>query len=65
LTIKLDYETAARAWAEAVHLAERFALSSYDAAYLELARRHRLPFASLDEDLRNAAVALGIAVLGR
>lgn len=65
LPIKLDNETAARAWTEAVHLAERFALSSYDAAYLELARRHRLPLASLDEDLRNAAVALGIAVLGR
>ena len=39
-------------------LAESFALSAYDAAYLELAQRHRLPLASLDEDLRAAAIAL-------
>jgi len=31
-------------------LVERFALSAYDAAYLELAQRHRLPLASLDEE---------------
>jgi predicted nucleic acid-binding protein len=65
LPIKLDHETADHAWTETVHLAERFALSSYDAAYLELAQRQRLPLASLDEDLRTAAAALGMAVLGR
>ncbi len=32
-------------------LAERFALSAYDAAYLELAQRHSLPLATLDGDL--------------
>ena len=45
-------------------LAERFALSAYDAAYLELAQRHRLPLATLDRDLRAAATALGLTVLG-
>ena len=45
-------------------LAERFALSVYDAAYLELAQRHRLPLATLDRDLRTAATALGLTVLG-
>jgi predicted nucleic acid-binding protein len=45
-------------------LAERFALSAYDAAYLELAQRHRLPLATLDRELRAAASALGLAVLG-
>jgi predicted nucleic acid-binding protein len=46
------------------HLAERFALSSYDAAYLELVQRRHLPLASLDAKLRAAAAALGITVLG-
>ncbi|MGC2201211.1 MAG: type II toxin-antitoxin system VapC family toxin [Stellaceae bacterium] len=64
LPIKLDDETASQAWTETVFLAERFSLSSYDAAYLELAQRRRLPLASLDQDLRAAATALGIAVLG-
>ena len=37
-------------------LAERFALSAYDAAYLELAHRHSLPLATLDGKLRGAAI---------
>jgi predicted nucleic acid-binding protein len=45
-------------------LAERFALSAYDAAYLELAQRHCLPLASLHEDLQVAAIALGLTILG-
>jgi predicted nucleic acid-binding protein len=48
----------------AAGLAERFALSAYDAAYLELAQRHSLPLATLDRDLRTAAAALGLTVLG-
>ena len=64
LPIKLDDETANRAWTETLGLAERFGLSAYDASYLELAQRHRLPLASLDQDLRAAATALGLHVLG-
>jgi predicted nucleic acid-binding protein len=64
LPIKLDEETASRAWTTTVRLAERFHLSSYDAAYLELAQRHRLPLASRDRGLRAAASALGLTVLG-
>jgi predicted nucleic acid-binding protein len=64
LPIRLDEETASHAWTVTVRLAERFHLSSYDAAYLELAQRHRLPLASLDRDLRAAATALGLTVLG-
>ena len=64
LPIKLDEETAGHVWTDISHLAERFGLSSYDAAYLELAQRHRLPLASLDRDLRIAAEALNILVLG-
>jgi predicted nucleic acid-binding protein len=64
LPISLDDETASQAWSATIGLAERFALSAYDAAYLELAERHRLPLASLDRDLRAAATALGLPVLG-
>jgi predicted nucleic acid-binding protein len=64
LPVKLDEETASRAWTAAADLAERFNLSSYDAAYLELAHRRNLPLASLDRDLRAAAGALGLTVLG-
>jgi predicted nucleic acid-binding protein len=64
LPISLDDETASQAWTATVHLAERFALSAYDAAYLELAHRHGLPLASLDQDLRAAAMTLGLTVLG-
>ena len=64
LPIKLDDEEATQAWTPALGLAERFALSTYNAAYLELAQRHRLPLASLDRDLRAAAGALGLDVLG-
>ena len=39
-------------------------LTSYDATYLELAIRRNLPLATLDSDLRKAAISLGIAVLG-
>ena len=64
LPIRLDAETASQAWTETAHLAERFSLSAYDAAYLELAQRHQLPLATLDRDLRSAATALGVAILG-
>jgi predicted nucleic acid-binding protein len=64
LPISLDPETASEAWTATMALAERFALSAYDAAYLELAHRHGLPLATLDQELRAAATALGLAVLG-
>lgn len=64
LPIVLDPDTADRAWDATARLAERFKLSAYDAAYLELAQRRRLPLASLDQALRDAAGAVGVEVLG-
>jgi predicted nucleic acid-binding protein len=64
LPISLDGETASQAWTTTAGLAARFALSAYNAAYLELAQRHHLPLATLDRDLRAAATALGLTVLG-
>ena len=44
-------------------LARTHRLSVYDASYLELAQRERLPLATLDHDLRKAARAAGTALL--
>ena len=41
-------------------LAARYQLTGYDAAYLELANRHKLPIASLDKALSRAAEAAGV-----
>lgn len=63
LPIALDAETAAQAWSATVQLAERHRLTVYDAAYLELAQRRGLPLASLDNELRAAAEAVGVALV--
>lgn len=42
-------------------LAARHGLSAYDAAYLELAPRRKLPLATADESLSKAMVAEGIS----
>jgi predicted nucleic acid-binding protein len=44
-------------------LARRHRLTFYDAAYLELAQRERLPLATLDNALAAAAKAEGIALI--
>ena len=59
-----DPETDSHAWVETLQLADRFRLTLYDAAYLELAQRRRLPLATLDNDLRAAGKALGTVLLG-
>ena len=64
LPIEVDQETDAHAWSVTLRLAERFQLSLYDAAYLELAQRRHVPLATLDHALRTAAGALAIGVLG-
>ena len=64
LPIQVDGETDIRAWTETLGLAERHRLTLYDAAYLELAQRRGLPLATLDRDLRRAAGAEKVQVLG-
>lgn len=64
LAIVVDPETTLRAWSETLALSTRFGLTVYDAAYLELAYRRDLPLATLDNELRAAASALGIDLLG-
>jgi len=64
LPITIDPETDTHVWTTTLQLADRFQLTMYDAAYLELAQRRALPLATLDADLRPAAEALGLTLLG-
>jgi predicted nucleic acid-binding protein len=61
LPIRVDEETAARAWGDTIHIARLYDLSAYDASYLELALRLGLPLASLDDHLKATAASAGIA----
>lgn len=62
LPIRVDEETAGRAFAEVVGLARSTGLTSYDASYLELAMRRGLPIATLDEKLSAAAKVVGVSL---
>ena len=64
LPIRVDTETDRQAWGATLQLSDRHRLTLYDAAYLELALRRGLPLASLDAELRRAAQAEGVAVVG-
>jgi predicted nucleic acid-binding protein len=64
LPIQIDPETDRQAWGATARLAERHRLTLYDAAYLELALRRGLPLATLDKDLRAAASAEKVQLLG-
>lgn len=61
LAVALDVETDAQAWTATLALADRFDLTLYDAAYLELSQRRNLPLATLDRELAAAADQLGLA----
>lgn len=63
LPVAIDTDGAALVWANTLQLAERYALTSYDACYLELAQRKALPLATLDAALRKAATAAGVTLL--
>jgi predicted nucleic acid-binding protein len=64
LPIAVDPETGRQAWGATAKLAARHRLTLYDAAYLELARRRCLPLATLDSELRVAATAEDVCLLG-
>ncbi len=60
LPLKVDYELAALALSKLSELASVYALSVYDAAYLELAQRRNLPLGCKDGPLREAAKKCGV-----
>ena len=63
--IETDRESENRAFAHLLPLCRTHGLTSYDAVYLDLAARRKLPLASLDDDLRRCARALRITLLGK
>ena len=64
MDIVVDAESDRQVWSTTLNLADRFRLTLYDSVYLELAHRLALPLASLDRQLRRAASALGLTLLG-
>tara|TARA_R110002020_G_scaffold25240_7_gene82303 strand:+ start:4106 stop:4528 length:423 start_codon:yes stop_codon:yes gene_type:complete len=65
LPIRTDPDSTAALWNETQSLCDEYQLSAYDAAYLELARRRRIPLATLDAAMNRAAGALGISLIAK
>src|SRR3990172_900370 len=63
--IEVDNEAPQRAFSHLLPLCRKHRLTSYDAIYLDLAQRRRLPLATLDGPLRKAAKKLGVKLLGK
>jgi predicted nucleic acid-binding protein len=63
LDLEHDAETRLHAWGGINRLAGQHWLTVYDACYLELALRRRLPLATLDAALARAAQAEGLTTL--
>jgi predicted nucleic acid-binding protein len=64
LPVRVDEGGMTTAFEQALAIARERRLSAYDAAYLELAIREELPLATLDGDLRRAANAIGVSLVG-
>ena len=64
LPIYFDAESHRHCWTRTLKLADKHSLTGYDATYLELALRRFLPLASLDQELRRAAQAENVSLLG-
>ena len=64
LNIVTDQATAKYALGDTLNLTRRNKLSTYDAAYLDLALRTGLPLATLDADLAKAATTAGVPIFG-
>lgn len=59
----VDHQTDDAAWSATLDLAEAHRLTIYDAAYLELAVRRKLPLATLDRHLHTAARTAGAVIV--
>ena len=60
LPITIDPDGLSEIWSTTIKLADLYRLTVYDAAYLELAQRRRLPLATLDAVLSKAARESGV-----
>ena len=55
MPITVDSSPVEQLWEQTLHLARKFKISAYDAAYLELAIRQNIVLATLDADIARAA----------
>ncbi|HEY3825401.1 MAG TPA: type II toxin-antitoxin system VapC family toxin [Bryobacteraceae bacterium] len=60
LPIEIEEPTRTRMFVSVRALVGRYKLTAYDASYLELAIRHDLPIAALDNTLTRAALEAGV-----
>ena len=63
LPVVVDVEGLKRIYSSIARLSQQHQLSSYDAAYLDLAVAENLPLATLDNNLRTAAKRVGVELL--
>jgi predicted nucleic acid-binding protein len=63
LPIRIEAAHAPASWDAVIRVATEHQLTVYDATYLELAQRTGLPLATLDGDLRKAALAASVALI--
>ena len=60
LPVEMDLQGVARAYSSILRISRQHQISSYDAAYLDLALFEGLPLATLDKNLRAAAKRSGV-----
>jgi len=65
LPVVIDHEAASIAFTRLVDLASEHELTIYDATYIELATRRRLPLASNDARMKQAAIRSGVELWQR
>jgi predicted nucleic acid-binding protein len=63
MPIEVDLQTSEAAWGAIARIAMDYKLTSYDAAYVELAQRHSLDLATRDKAMIKAAQKLNIEVV--
>jgi predicted nucleic acid-binding protein len=63
LPIQIERREALWLWQAILPIAAQYQLSAYDAAYLELAKREGMNLATLDHDLQEAGLTLGVPIV--
>lgn len=64
LPVQLDDETNDQVWSTTIRISDRLGLTVYDATYVELALRLKLPLATLDREIIAAARPENIELIG-
>jgi predicted nucleic acid-binding protein len=60
LPVAVDDQTIGNAWGSITALGRQYAITAYDACYVDLAIRRRLPLATVDNRMTDVASQLGI-----